>query len=290
MKKALASASLLLGVLTAAPAAHAQCPPGSWLCADIRVGGGLIAQPPPPPVVYVQPVMPPPPPRVVYVQPPPPPPRIVYVQPPPVVVYQPAPPPTYVVPAATQYMPIQQRSTLVGLQAHAGFTMLPSLSGAGAIGLGGAGLRIRGRNQFWGFELAVSAAGGRDYNGDARIEVPTTGSMLFYFNPQHRFQVYGLLGAQLSFGAVDYTALNAVAHGQPWGQYVHVGGHAGLGFEYQASARVSLFVDARGFLRTRIDDEADRNPEFARTLPTGTTQTTNTSMGLSTQVGVVLYF
>ena len=89
MKKALASASLLLGVVAAAPAAQAQCPPGSWLCADISINGGVGIGAP---MVYVQPPPPPPPPQVVYVQQPPPPPRVVYVQQPPMVVYQPAPP------------------------------------------------------------------------------------------------------------------------------------------------------------------------------------------------------
>src|SRR3954453_20147540 len=94
MKK-LALTGLVLALTAAAPAANAQsqCPPGSWLCADITIGATpapapapvIIEQAPPPPRVIVVPA--PRPPRIIYA---PAPPR-VYVAPAPVVVYQPAP-------------------------------------------------------------------------------------------------------------------------------------------------------------------------------------------------------
>lgn len=293
MKKALASASLLLGVVAAAPAAQAQCPPGSWLCADISISGGIVAAPPPP-VVYVQPPPPPPPPQVVYIQQPPPPPRVVYVQPPPMVVYQPAPPPpVYVTTTPTRFYVQQpgQSGALVGLQAHFGGLAFGSSSGSTSfMGLGGLALRARGRNGYWGGELGVSFARGTDYNRDARTEIPITATGLVYFNPQNRFQVYGLLGASLSYAYVQYAPGNAGAHrGLSEAEYGYLGGHVGLGFEYQVSQRFSLFADVRGFLRTRIDDQTS-NPEFSRNLSDGSTQTTNTSMGLSSQLGAVLYF
>lgn len=288
MKKALASASLLLGVVAAAPAAHAQCPPGSWLCADISISGG-VAVAPPPPVVYVQPP-PPPPPQVVYVQPPPPPPRVVYVQQPPVVVYQPAPPPVYVA-QPTRLMYPMQSNTLVGLQAHVGGLGFGGAGGGTSfMGLGGLGLRVRGRNSHWGGEFAISLAGGTDYNRDYRVEVPVTASAILYFNPQNRFQVYGLLGANLSYAYVEYQPANRGAHRFfNEGEYGYIGGHLGLGFEYQVTQRFSLFADVRGFLRTRIDDTTSVNPEFSRTVD-GATQTTNSSMGISSQLGAALYF
>jgi hypothetical protein len=292
----IALASLVLGITAAAPSAFAQCPPGSWLCADITIGTAppppttVYVQPPPPPPVIVQPA--PPPPRRVIVVPPPAP---VVVQPAPVVVYQPAPPvqQTYVMPPPTQYTyyPTPRRQGYVGLQGQLGGAFFGGAGGA--MGAFGAGLRVRDRGH-WGGELALNLAGGTDYNGDLRGEIPLTLTGMFFFNPQHRFQLYGLAGFGLSFAAVDYTVANRVAHGgRRGGEYAYLGAHAGIGGELQLTPSFSLFADVRGFLRGRIDDERDNNPEFARNVVNGstvTTQTTNTSAGVFSQLGAVWYF
>lgn len=294
----LALSTLALGVSLAAPSAFAQqaCPPGSWLCADITIGGGVQVAPPP---VYVNPpvmVMPPP---VVYVQPrprvyiQPPPPARVYIAPPPVVVYQPQQ--VYVPPQQEYYYQPQQQFQLeqpprrgyAGLQLGVGGSYL----GAGGLGGINGGVRLRGAGHLGG-ELTVGIYGGRDFNRDDRTEVPVSVSGLVYFNPQNRFQVYGILGIGAAWAHVNYTPVNSLSHGALSGaNYAYVGGTLGLGAELQLSQRFSLFVDVRGFVRTRVDDGRDTNPEFSQfNAMMHATETTNTSFGALGQVGAALYF
>jgi hypothetical protein len=303
----LALSTFALGLTLAAPSAFAQqaCPPGSWLCADITIGGGVVAPPPvvapapyyqpPPPVVVV-----PPRPRVYLV---PPPPARVYVAPPPVVVYQPAPvyqqqPQVvyYQQQQQTRYVIPPPRRGYVGLQLGVGGSYIGNGSAMGGIN---GGLRFRGQGHFGG-ELTVGAYGGRDFNGDARTEVPVALNGLIYFNPQNRFQVYTVLGIGAGWAHVDYrhdsSVDNRTAHGgRENGDYGYIGGTLGLGAELQLSPRFSLFADVRGFIRTRIDEGArgtgaNSNPEFTRTNAMGVSESTNTSVGLVGQLGAALYF
>lgn len=303
--------ALLLGITVAAPLAHAQnCPqPGAWLCAELTIGGGvtpqpqqvvvqpqqvvvqpqpIVYQPPPPPVVYQ------PPPRVVYL--PPPPPRVVvvpqrvYVQQQPMVVY---PQQTQVM-VQQQYWSRPQNSGYWGVSFAGVGSFLgtaPGVNGIGFIGGGMLGLRVRNASGHLGGELGVGFVGGRDYNGDSRREIPVTLTGMYYFNPQNRLQVYGLAGLGMSYAMVDYVGNNSSAHGGlSEARYLHIGGYAGLGLEWQLSNRFSLFADVRGFVRGRVDDSAASNPEFARTTETGATQTSNLSGGVATQLGAAIYF
>lgn len=296
----LALSSIALGISLIAPAAFAQCPPGSWLCADVRIGGGVAVQPAPPVIVQPAPPVYYQPPRVVVVQQP-----RIYVPPPPVVVYQPGyvqhgyVQTGYMMPPATGYVPPAQRNFYVGAQVSllgaltsggVGGSSAASNGGIGAIGGAGAGIRFRTRGVF-GAELTVAAAYGRDFNGDTRIEVPLGLSALLFFNPQNAFQVYGVIGVGVGLASVRYATQNRDAHaGRASGEYGYLGGQAGIGFEAQLNPRFSLFADVRGFLRTRVDNQAQSNPEFARTVGTSTTQTTNTSIGAAAQFGGILYF
>lgn len=301
-----ALATLVLGLSVAAPAAYAQsCPPGSWLCAEVTIGGGVAVQPivravPPPPVVMQAPppvvVVQPPQPRVIYM--PPPPPRVYVTAPPPVIVYQPAmPQQVYVQQYQQQQYMIRpaQPAGYFGIQASVlgsflGTSPTAPTPGTGFIGGAQAGFRFRSRGVLGG-ELTVGYVGGRDYNGDTRAEIPITVGALVYFNPQNRFQVYGTAGMGVSFADVRYNGGNTAAHGGLGGaNYAYLGGYAGIGAEFQLSQRFSLFADVRGFLRGRIDDSADANPEFARITSSGSTQTTNLSGGILTQLGAVVYF
>jgi hypothetical protein len=224
----------------------------------------------------------------------------VYVTQAPVVVYQ-QPQQVYVQPPRMYvgyngYMN-QPRRSYLGLQGQLAGALLgtdPSFGG-GIAGAGGAGLGLRFRSQgVLGAELAFNVMGGTDYNHDSRVEVPVTASALFYFNPDNRFQVYALAGLGISAANVQYTAANRVTHGRNEGDYAYFGGQAGLGAELQLSPHFSLWADGRFYLRTRIDDTTQSNPEFTRNISNGTasptTQSTNTSAGVLFQGGAVLYF
>lgn len=259
-----------VGLLAAASQASAQCVPGSLFCAQVNVGGTVsvggyvdVAPPPPPPPVIVAP--PPPPPVVIYQPPPaPPPPPPVFYQPPPMY-----PPPIYMQPPMRQ-----PRDRRFGLHLDLGYMGTDRIQMAGA----DFGPRFR-PSPFIGVDLGIGMYGGQDYNLNGRVEFPLTLNVLFYFNPQSPVQVYALLGTGVSWAHVDGGGFGL---GQ---DYTYWGGQVGLGLEFRVASWLGLNLDARGFLRTRVD--GGPTPEFT---DSATGQTTNTSMGIYATLGASIYF
>ena len=70
--------------------------------------------------------------------------------------------------------------------------------------------------------------------------------------------------------------------------YVHLGGEAGLGFEWRISRGFAMNIDARGFVRQRVDDSSE--PEFAERTRSGEWLETDTSAGVTGRVGMTFYF
>lgn len=298
-KTALSSLLALVTVASVPAAAMAQnCPPGSVFCAGVSVNSGIsvggsiqiggVPQPPPQPV-YVQA---PPPPPIVYA--PPPPPTVVYTQPtyvvqqPQYVVQQPTTY-TYTTTTTQTYSLLGSRNQAFGIGVFGSGMGFGHARGEGGAGMGGLGGTMRFRyHPYFATELTAAFYAGRDYNGDTRTEVPVTLNELIYFNPQNRLQVYGLLGLGMSWAGVQYEGTTSHL-GRDTGSYTYLGGQVGLGLEWQLTRNFSLFTDVRGFLRTRVDPEIQSNPEFSRSVG-GATQTTNTSMGLSGQLGAAFYF
>lgn len=295
------AACLSLGAFASTASAQSACPPGSWLCASasVTVGGSVgvqVGQPVAQPVYVQQPVYQPP--QPVYVQQPVYVPQRVYVTPVQPVRYYVQPRPTYYMQPASYYFWSSTSTTQSnfmwggGISGGAAFFGGRDPNRPGYMGIVNGLMRAR-THGYIGGEVAVGWSGGRDWNGDDRSEIPVSATGLVYFNPQHRVQMYGLLGANASWARVNYSGANLAAgsHGGLMdANYLTVGGHTGIGVEYQVTSRFVLFADMRGFLRTRIDSGTRSNPEFAETQPDGTTRTTNTSMGIVSQLGAIMYF
>lgn len=184
-------------------------------------------------------------------------------------------PPTVVVVKHTaiqqpQAPPPTPRDRKVGLHFDVAGTFGPNVSMGGFSGA----LRLRPKEHF-GIDLGSGYFAGNDYQGFYRSEIPLTANMLFFVNPQHKFQVYFLLGPGLSFGRV-YT-YNEVR------RMTHIGGQAGLGLEFRLAKAFALNADVRGVLRHRID--GDPRPEFVEG-----TRSTNTSGGAVLTFGATIYF
>lgn len=283
MTKRIVSGSMLfLGALVAlmAPAreAEAQCGHGSWFCAEVHVGGSVHVGPPvrQAQVVYVEPAPPPPP--VVYVQPAPPPPPVVYVQPAPppqpeVVYVQQQPQPT------VHYEVVAPEPSGFGLHGHIGWMTTDRIAIGGLHGA----LRLRPNDAHLAIDLGLGAYGGVDYNGMDRIEVPLTADALFFMNPGHRFQLYGLAGLGASVAHTE--GFNESTREFDMRDYTYVGGELGIGLEWRLTRWFALNGDIRGFVRTRVD--SDPRPEF---VDEETGQTTNTSGGVTGNLGATLYF
>jgi hypothetical protein len=251
------------------------CPPGSWFCAE--------ATPVPAPAQGGQ---------VVQVQTAPaqPPPVVVYQPPPPVVVYEapktryyavppPPPPPIY------YYRPRSHRRSEWGLNLHlegAAFGHASNVQSGGGMWGGGIGLRYRPIPIF-ALETDLDFVGGRDYNDLARTETATTINGLFFLNPRSRAQVYLLAGFGWSWAHVvnDLAGYETASY-----DYDYFGGQGGIGLEFRASKHFALNFDARAFIRTRIDENAQYQPEFV----SSTGQTSNTSAGALFTGGMTFYF
>jgi opacity protein-like surface antigen len=265
------------GVASAQPAAN--CPPGSWFCAETN------QQPAAPPGQPVQPLAPLPPqgapPGLVY-QGGPPPPVVIYQPPPPVVVYQgpralPPPPPVYYYHPRT----VWPRRNEWGINLHIEGAMIGGGVGGNA-GMGGAGFGLRYKPiPAFGIESNVDFLGGTDYNGLHRNENALTFNALVFLNPRSRAQVYLLAGFGFA-SAHAHDDFQGVSY-----DYSYFGGQVGAGLELRLSRHFALNADIRGFIRGRTDDQAAAHPEFVD--PT-TGQTTNTSAGALLTAGATFYF
>ena len=166
--------------------------------------------------------------------------------------------------------PPAKRDRKVGLHFDVGGTFGPQVVMGGFSGA----LRFRPKEHV-GIDLGAGYFAGNDYQGFYRTEIPLTANVLFFVNPQHKLQLYFLMGPGLSFGRVD--TFNEVR------RMTHVGGQAGIGLELRLAPAFALNVDVRGILRHRID--SDPRPEFV-----DGTRSTNTSGGAILSFGGTLYF
>lgn len=285
--------ALAAALLFASPASAqtTECQPDDLFCAELRIGPGSAgvrvggAPPPPPapqpPVVVVEQEPPPPPPPVV-VRPAPQPPTVIVQQPPP-----PPPPQTVYVQQPPRRVAVQRERerfpySSTGLHLHVGGLFGDNV----AMGGTGAAFRIRPIPHL-AIDLGAGIYGGDDYNGMSRWEVPVTGDLLFFFNPQHRFQFYALAGIGLSVGhAEGYNFRDPYARYQSR-DLIHLGGELGLGVEWRISRVFALNLDVRGFIRERVDGSPE--PEF-RELTSEGWQSTNTSAGVLGRLGMTFYF
>ena len=172
-------------------------------------------------------------------------------------IEQPAPPPA-------------RPERKVGLHFDVGGTFGPQVQMGGFSGA----IRFRPKEHL-GIDLGSGYFAGNDYQGFYRREIPVTANLLFFVNPQHKFQLYFLLGPGVSFGRVD--TFNEVRH------MTHIGGQGGIGVELRLAPAFALNADVRGVIRHRID--SDPRPEFF-----DGTRGTNTSGGAVLTFGGTFYF
>lgn len=136
------------------------------------------------------------------------------------------------------------------------------------VGMGGVGASFRWRpSPYFAFDLGTDVLGGNDYYGHERVEVSGALSGVVYFNPQHRVQVYGIGGINLSHAWIDTDA--DYYYDPYYDEYLYdqrsdvehdyFGGHGGLGVEFRIARHIALHIDALALIRHKIDDSP---PEF----------------------------
>lgn len=263
-------AVLLLGA-TASTVAHAEeasnCPPGGWFCEELPDLGESGEAPAEAVAPSPQPRRAPSPKRPRRPAPPPPPPGRVYVYP--YRYVEPPPPPP----------PRRERSEL-GLQLRLQGALMDGGQAPNA-GIGGMGVSFRPRpTPHFAFDIGFDALGGIDYNGNPRSEGALSFNPMVFLNPRDKAQVYVLAGLAFAGASVEMPDGSLARYG-------YIGFDAGIGLEFRLSKRVALDVDLVGFVRGRVDRDAELYPEF---VDPQTGRTTNTSGGGLARLGVAFYW
>ncbi len=221
--------------------------------------------------------------------------------PPPVVVYQPAeaPPPQVVVvhqqPAKKQAPPKKRWKREWGLNLRLQAALMGEDADErqrydgerrGMSGLG-AGLRYRPTPHF-ALEGGLDLIGGRDYQGDDRMETVLTFSGILFINPKDRLQVYALGGLGVSKARVirDNSLAGTALEGSE-ARYSYLGMQLGGGLEWRVARKTALNLDILGFVRGRTDEDARYEYEF--TDPE-TGEQTNASGGGLMRLGLTFYW
>ena len=266
---------------------NANCPPGSWFCADTQqspaapanqpVGGQPLQQLPPP-----DQEQPPPPPHHRYA-PPPLPPVVVYQPPPPIMIVRPEAPPPYLY---RPHVPSWYRRNEWGLNLHLEGAMIGRGINGNA-GMGGAGFGLRYKPiPYFGIEADVDFVGGRDYQDFQRDESAFTMNGLVFLNPKSRAQIYLLGGFGWSGAQVTDDSSYNLSNSQRTFSYSYFGGQAGVGLEVRLGKHFAINGDLRGFIRGRTDNGAQQAPEFVD----ASGRSTNTSGGGIFTLGMTFYF
>jgi len=155
-------------------------------------------------------------------------------------------------------------NTTWGLQLRGSGMVLPERRlGAETPSMGGGGVSLRYRPvDPVAFDVGIDVLMGIDSNGFQRREVPLSMSMLLYLLPDTVVQPYAFFGLAFDQAEVESTKLEpSLAKGYA-DRYGYIGGHAGLGIDLCVASALSLGVDVLGFVRERVDEGAERNPEF----------------------------
>lgn len=290
----------LLVTLGSSSIARAECPPGSWFCADAtpdkaddksddkaadkatdkdapvvrKVGPGESTQVPGGNNTTIIVQTAPPPPAAAPAAPPPvarPRPRPVYTPPPPATrVYSPPPP-------ARRY----RSEWGFNMRLQSALMDSDKNKAASDAGMGGLGFSLRARpTGHFAIDFGLDFLGGKDFQGNRRSEVPFSINAMLFFNPRDRAQVYMLGGFGWSTAHVT-RADDSVA------KYSYFGLQSGIGLEFRATRHVAFNLDLMGFIRGRTDKAAAYEPEF---VDPATNRTTNTSGGGLLRGGLTVYW
>jgi len=156
---------------------------------------------------------------------------------------------------------------------------------AGMGGLGGA-FRMR-LHPVFALDIGVDFLGGRDFNGNTRVEAVLSGNGLLYLNPRQRIELYLLGGLSTSRAEVDVRYLGGERVAAHDASYAYFGGQLGFGVEARLSRRVAASADVIGFVRERSRRYRYFEPDF---VDPDTHRATNTSGGGLVRGGFTFYW
>jgi hypothetical protein len=179
--------------------------------------------------------------------------------------------------------------TTWGLQLRGTGVMLPELrAGVSDAAMGGAGMSLRYRPVSpLAIDVGLDVLLGVDSNGFQRREVPLSMSMLLYLLPDTVVQPYAFFGMSLTQAQVEASHFEPTLSRGLSDTYGYVGGHAGLGIDLRVASELSLSFDGLGFVRERVDSQAEAHPEF---FDPKTGQASNTTVAGQLRGGVTFWW
>ncbi|HEX7665856.1 MAG TPA: outer membrane beta-barrel protein [Polyangiaceae bacterium] len=279
------------------PPAAQPCPPGSWFCGDTQAQGATSSK-------DLQPL-----PGTAGAEAPPSQNGVTYSgqapAPPPVVIYQPAPSrPTVVVvngkepppPYLYKPRPAPRRSEW-GINLHLEGMPIAGKGAADGAGMGGLGFGVRYRpSPYAAIEPDLDFITGKDYNGNKRSEAAFGLNCLIFVNPKSKVQVYFPIGFGWSWAHVNQDDSYYASNDSYWSSYgdtkdyTYFGGQAGVGLEFRVAKHFALNFDVRGFVRGRVDHDANTNYAQDYEFTSSDGRHTNTSGGAIINGGMTFYF
>lgn len=278
------------------PPSAQPCPPGSWFCDGQGAAGGSQSNLQPLPGTESAP--PASSNGVTYSGQAP--------APPPVVIYQPAPQrPTVVVvngdaPPPYRYTPrpAEKRRSEWGLNLHLEGMPIGGHGAAQDAGMAGLGFGVRYRpSPYAAIEPDLDFVGGKDFNGNKRGEAAFSLNCLIFVNPKSKVQVYFPIGFGWSWAHVQNDQVVPLSNGSGYydssygaKDYTYFGGQAGVGLEFRVAKHFALNFDVRGFVRGRVDHDANTPYAQDYEFTSSDGRHTNTSGGAIINGGMTFYF
>jgi hypothetical protein len=147
----------------------------------------------------------------------------------------------------------------------------------------GAGAAFRFRPlKVLGIDTGFELIGGRDWNGDRRVESALLVHALLFINPADRIELHVLSGFGLSQAFVRDSGPSGIDNRR----YAYFGWDLGFGLDWYVTKRVAIGLELLGLVRVRTNDRRD-DPEF---VDPGTHRATNVSAGGLVRPGVTFYW
>jgi hypothetical protein len=171
-----------------------------------------------------------------------------------------------------------------GVNAHANFALLGNDPYAyESASMQGAGAAFRFRPlKVLGIDTGFELIGGRDWNGDRRVESALLVHALLFINPADRIELHVLSGFGLSQAFVRDSGPSGIDNRR----YAYFGWDLGFGLDWYVTKRVAIGLELLGLVRVRTNDRRD-DPEF---VDPGTHRATNVSAGGLVRPGVTFYW
>ncbi len=158
-----------------------------------------------------------------------------------------------------------------------------------AMGGGSLGWRVR-PSRWFALDLGLGYYEGVGTRGSERWELQASVGGRFYVNPEDDWRLVLVGAVSASYAVADTKWMyppGSVFYDYTTEDYGYLAGELGAGVEWPIARHLSLEAEARGFVRTRTDDQQGWSPDY-RDPATGVGS--NTSAGVRVLCGATVHW